>query len=192
MKNLIHKTNFKIIDFTSSTPLKDYALISDDLIQEIKSKYYQDGTYLDFDGIEKPNMINLHLVAKVNDSPIEGKLYSNCDSLVYKDRDLTIQQYETDKINNSFNSKNIKLHVPSLDNVLKAGFGDYWIKFNSNKNIIVEELEQTIDENGITIMPYNIYLDIIAESDHVNFDNAIALGLITREVNPTKTLEIII
>lgn len=177
---LIHKTKFNIIDFTSTIPLRDYALISDDLISEIQSKFYDAGL---LDENNEPILIDLNLVSKVNCSEIEGELYSNCDSLEYKDREEEITAYENKIIDNSFRNKNYKVsaNLPEFGQ-LYAGIA---LMVDKRADILCEFPTSELED----VQVCDIYLDKISA-------NMCALisansSLFTVLTNPTRDVEVI-
>lgn len=162
---LINTSDFSIINYTSSVCLKNYALISDELISEIRGKFYDSGI-VDEDG--NPVLIDLELVTKVNTSPIEGELYSNCDSLVYRDRQSAIDLYENTKINNSFKCRRYKVTVLDLGKFIKTPYQPYIAYCKERSSIVTESVTTGEGINQLTQVV--AYMDYIFDEE-MEFDS---------------------
>ncbi len=173
--------------------ISDLARLTNEQKLEIESLFFDAGTVLNESGEEVPNMIDLNLIESMLFKSVEGELFDNVTDIVYKDRNIEIEKYNNNKINLSFYGKKMKIHIPSLDIMLENSFSSIYASLRENDNIVREKLPQYLDSEGVTIKPFNLYLNKINPLHVDKFEAAVAAGIVDAAIfNPTQVLEVTI
>jgi len=192
---LINKNTFKIVDTTKQSEYSRsaYFELPDEMyakIQEFAS--YTDGIRINENGEEVANVVYLKNIDSIETQA--GVLHDVVTNIVFTSKQEAIEAYEAEKINKEFRGRKYKIVVHDLNAVFAASieFVAIWAKLKENKNIIVEALPQTI-ENEITIMPYALFYNVLSEADISALETAQGAGLVEVFTNPNfiDTLEVI-
>lgn len=179
---IININNYKIIEIPDNKITEfsrfQWAILPENLAIEIENQKYHDGFFVDDTGIEQPNLVDLGIVEISQLS--ESEEHKTVLAITFKDKNEAIKKYQSSK----FFDKRYKVLVHDLASAFDAGFQNLWLKLKENDNIIKKKLPQKVNENGITLMPVELYFDVINPEDKTAYDYAIANNLIEIADNP--------
>ena len=183
--NLINNTTFKTITTNhngSNYSKLEYSSLSDALLLEITSKYYQIGV----DEEDNPILVDLHLVTSFDDI-ITDNLFNDVTVLYFKDRDLAIIDYNNNLIDISFKRKKYHIEIPDFGKLLNdADFGNMAILTMNNTGIISPNAISYVDTNGDILLRKDIFLDHINDSDITKLEQAESANLLSININPIR------
>lgn len=176
MINLINKENYKIVSTNKPSQFSrlQYTIISDELVNEIQSKYYEDGIYLDEFDNEVPNMVDLHLISSILYNEIEGHLFDEVSSIIYKDRDLAIENYNTakeiDANYNYFKGCKYKVIINDFERFNESNLRSFSTFCMLHPDI---SIHPWIEVNGSRIFKGKIFLNIIKDEHMLMIENSV-------------------
>jgi len=185
MIKIINRTTFNILSVIDSKLTQysrdKYAIISDELIAEIRATDYEDGTYLNEEGIEVTNMVDLKIISNIVYLEVEDQaqaLFDEVSTISYNDRQTSIDNYENNKINDTFKNYKYKLSGDLLS--LLGSSISYIIDYcEAHPEIHTEKIKIGTDQVKVIA-----YLNVISETfEQVILDNS---TLLTKEINITK------
>jgi len=174
MKHLINIKTKKIF------PVKDskitiydsskFAILPDDKLAEIQDKFYTTGYYTDEEGNQYPITVNLNLIESLQLSQ-QGTPFKTVESIIYKDRDSAIAEYEAKERDRQFKYKAYKVHIGDIAKFLTTPYGVYLNYCKEHPDIITEQYTEGSGESQM--LKGNAYMNYIKAADMAMINNAV-------------------